>query len=162
MVFVCTCCDNASRYYSMWVDNLCGLDNTCHVQVYLDKSDWLVAKNASDLLKSDLDETNSKVLKYVAKLKRELWLAPLAFSQDLGRKANPKVPCFVWWSKHLLDTKENRVRFIPTPRSYVSPNSSVWRPSGNFQISDSLRDLGFVGGASKVGNEPCHGLDCVA
>ena len=47
------------------------------MQVYLDKSDWLVAKNSSDFLRSDLTETLKKKNQ---KSKRERSLAPFTFS----------------------------------------------------------------------------------
>ena len=105
-------------------------------------------KISSDLSKSGLNETNKNVKKKVAKFKRERWLALFVFSSDLGTTGHPKVPCFVWWSKHSVDTKVARVRFVPTPHSRVSLKTSVWSLLGVEQISDNIQGLGFFGGVS--------------
>ena len=118
------------------------------LQVYHDKSDEPVANSLSGSSRSELNETIKKKRKKeeVVESKQERWLAPFAFSRLMHPTGNPRLPCFVCWYKYPLTSKVARVRFVPTPHTYASLNSSDRRPSGIKQVSDSLWDSDFFAG----------------
>ena len=83
----------------------------------------------------------------MVKTKQERWLALCALSRDLDTKGNPKARCFVWWSKHSLDTKVTGFdTFAPDILTYLrTPQRGACEALTDY---GTLQGFGHFGGAS--------------
>ena len=62
----------------------------------------------------------------------------------------------------MLPINLTRLRFIPTPLTFLLLVSSDPRLSGARQVSDAFQDLYFFVGASVGGVAPSNGLECAS